>query len=212
MEASRSAHTRPLSPFLFRSFFTAHYFLLSSVFSMCSVVWLVWAAHLSGPYRAMRAAMRCDRRCGVNPEMAMRCDAKSWRCAVSLRKSSAIQRRRDDNKSKIFALRGGHGGREENRPKTFVFVGNATTIKILNVQTLLSRNLVVIAQAPSDALPPSHNAKTLAMRCCDAGHSAAHCQTIESEGGSSEGGSVHISACFLETSISCMKLLCCDHC
>ena len=32
---------------------------------------------LSGPYRAMRAAMRCERRCGLNPEMAMRCDAES---------------------------------------------------------------------------------------------------------------------------------------
>ena len=32
--------------------------------------------HLSGPYRAMRAAMRCERRCGANPEVAMRCDAK----------------------------------------------------------------------------------------------------------------------------------------
>ena len=31
---------------------------------------------LSGPYRAMRAAMRCERRCVVNAEMAMRCDAK----------------------------------------------------------------------------------------------------------------------------------------
>ena len=39
----------------------------------------------------MRAAMRCERRCGVNPEMARRCDAKSWRCAFSLRKSSAMR-------------------------------------------------------------------------------------------------------------------------
>ena len=39
------------------------------------------------------------------------------------------QRRRDDNKNKIFAFEGGGlGGREEN-PKTLVFVGNATTIK-----------------------------------------------------------------------------------
>ena len=30
----------------------------------------------SGPYRAMRAAMRCKRQCVLNTEMAMRCDAE----------------------------------------------------------------------------------------------------------------------------------------
>ena len=41
------------------------------------------------------------------------------------------------------------GGREELRPKTlFFFVGNVTTILISKVQLLLSRNFVVIAQAP----------------------------------------------------------------
>ena len=39
------------------------------------------------------------------------------------------QRRRDDNKIEFLLLRGGLRGREENRPKTLVFVGNATTIK-----------------------------------------------------------------------------------
>ena len=40
------------------------------------------------------------------------------------------QRRRDDNKNKSFAFEGGGlWGREKNRPKTLVFVGNATTIK-----------------------------------------------------------------------------------
>ena len=65
--------------------------------------------------RDMLAAMRCERRCVVNTEMAMRCDAmqKSWRCAFSQRKSSAMC---------------------------------------------------------------SHDAKTLAMRCRDAGHSVqVHC-------------------------------------
>ena len=40
------------------------------------------------------------------------------------------QRQRDDNTDKTFGvLRGrGIGGREENRPKRFFFVGNATTI------------------------------------------------------------------------------------
>ena len=46
------------------------------------------------------------------------------------------QRRRDDNKIKFFALEegGGLGGREENRPKTLVFEGNATTIRFRKVQ------------------------------------------------------------------------------
>ena len=63
---------------------------------------------------------------------------------------SAIRfRRRDDNKNTICVFEGGGlGVREENRPKTWFFVGSATTIKILKVQILLSRNFVVIAQAP----------------------------------------------------------------
>ena len=31
---------------------------------------------LSGPYQAMRAAMRCERRCVLNTEVAMRYNAK----------------------------------------------------------------------------------------------------------------------------------------
>ena len=81
------------------------------------------ASDLSGPYRAMRGAMRCERRCVLNTKW--RCDAiqNSRRCAFSLRRSSAMR---------------------------------------------------------------SRDAKTLAMRCCDAGHSAsdrgssqvALCETI----------------------------------
>ena len=42
------------------------------------------------------------------------------------------------------------GGREENCPKTLLFsLGNATTMKILKVQILLSRTFVVIARAPN---------------------------------------------------------------
>ena len=63
-----------------------------------------------------------------------------------------FQRRRDDNKNESFRfLRGGGlGGREENRPKRcfFCFRGKRHDNKILEVQILLSRNLVVIAQAP----------------------------------------------------------------
>ena len=64
------------------------------------------------------------------------------------------QRRRDDNKNRIIAFEGGGGlgGREENRPKTlfffFFFRGKFLDNKILNSKMLLSRNSVVIAQAP----------------------------------------------------------------
>ena len=71
--------------------------------------WLASCA-LSGPYRAMRAAMRCERRCVVNTEW--RCDAmqKSWRCAFSLRKSSAM--RSQDAKTLAMRCRdAGHSGR-----------------------------------------------------------------------------------------------------
>ena len=57
----------------------------------------------------------------------------------------AHQRRRDDTKNKIFAFEGG------NRPKNTVFRGKRHDNKILNVRILLSRNFVVIAQAPSPA-------------------------------------------------------------
>ena len=39
------------------------------------------------------------------------------------------------------------GAERKYRPKTLVFIGNATTIKF-EVEILLSRNFVVIAQAP----------------------------------------------------------------
>ena len=59
-------------------------------------------------------------------------------------------------KIKFALLRGvGLGGREENRPKNTAFHGKCHDKQILKVQILLSRNFVVIAQAPtnwSDAL------------------------------------------------------------
>ena len=66
---------------------------------------------LSGPYRAMRGAMRCERRCVLNTKW--RCDAmqKSWRCAFSLRKSSAMR----SHDAKTLAMRcrdAGHSGRD----------------------------------------------------------------------------------------------------
>ena len=72
--------------------------------------------------------------------------------AVQIR-SWVCQRRRDDNENKIFAFwGGGPWGQRGKSSKTlffFFFVGNATTAKILNLKILLSRNVVVIAQAPS---------------------------------------------------------------
>ena len=58
----------------------------------------------------------------------------------------SCQRRRDENKNKVFAFeggRGGLGGREENRPKTLVFVGKRHDNKIMKVHILLSREIVL---------------------------------------------------------------------
>ena len=48
----------------------------------------------------------------------------------------------------VFEQGGGLGGREENRPKMLFLRGKHHDNKILKVQILLSRNFVVIAQAP----------------------------------------------------------------
>ena len=60
------------------------------------------------------------------------------------------QRRRDDNKNKIFAFEGGGGpwGKRGESSKNAVFLGKRHDNKILKVQILLSRNFVVMAQAP----------------------------------------------------------------
>ena len=57
---------------------------------------------LSGPYRAMRAAMRCERRCVVNTEMAMRCDAKILAMRVLAAEILCQMRSRD---AKTLAMR-----------------------------------------------------------------------------------------------------------
>ena len=60
------------------------------------------------------------------------------------------QRRQDDNKNKIFAFEGGGlGGREERSSKNACFHGKRHDNRILKVEMLLSRNFVVIAQAPN---------------------------------------------------------------
>ena len=58
-------------------------------------------------------------------------------------------------KIRIAFLRGGGmGGGEENRPKTLFLLGKRHDNKILKVQTLFPRNLVVIAQAPKIGVCP----------------------------------------------------------
>ena len=61
------------------------------------------------------------------------------------------QRRRDDNKNKICAFEGGGPwGQRGKSSKNALFRGKCHDDKILNVQMLLSRNFVVIAQAPNE--------------------------------------------------------------
>ena len=59
------------------------------------------------------------------------------------------QRKRDDNKNKICAFQGGVG-REAGRKivQNAIFHGKRHDNKILKVKILLSRNFVVMAQAP----------------------------------------------------------------
>ena len=59
------------------------------------------------------------------------------------------QRRRDDNKNKIFGFEGGEAlGAERKIVQNAVFRGKRHDNKILKVQILLSKNFVVMAQAP----------------------------------------------------------------
>ena len=61
-----------------------------------------------------------------------------------------LQRRRDDNKNKICAFRGGGPwGQRGKSSQNAVFRGKRHHNKILKVQILLSRNFVVVAQAPT---------------------------------------------------------------
>ena len=53
----------------------------------------------------------------------------------------------------FFRGGGGQGGREENGPKRYFFRGKRHDNKILKVNILLSRNFVVMAQAPSFTTP-----------------------------------------------------------
>ena len=72
-----------------------------------------------------------------------------FRSLGPLGKALLNQRRRDDNKNKICSFEGGGValGAERKSSKTLFFVGNVTTINF-EMQILLSRNFVVVAQAP----------------------------------------------------------------
>ena len=64
--------------------------------------------------------------------------------------NSVCQRQRDDNKNKISAFEGGGPrGQRGKPPKNAVFRWKRHDNKILKVFFLLSRNFVVVAQAPS---------------------------------------------------------------
>ena len=61
-----------------------------------------------------------------------------------------IQRKRDDNKNKICAFQGGVGGGAGRKiVQNAIFHGKRHDNKILKVKMLLSRNFVVMAQAPN---------------------------------------------------------------
>ena len=75
--------------------------------------------------------------------------------AISFCDFSAVRVRDGETTIKInFSLfeggGGGLGGREENRPKHCFFRGKRHDNKILKMQIVLSRNFVVIAQAPKE--------------------------------------------------------------
>ena len=62
------------------------------------------------------------------------------------------QRQRDDNKNKICAFEGGGPrGQRGKLSKNAVFRGKRHHNKIIKVNILLSRNFVVVAQAPKIA-------------------------------------------------------------
>ena len=87
----------------------------------------------------------------LHPHLFFGNAARKHRTSAFQKRIGAVndQRKRDDNKNKICAFRGrgGQGGRAENCPKRF-FHRKRHDNKILKVKILLSRNFVVMAQAP----------------------------------------------------------------
>ena len=75
------------------------------------------------------------------------------------------QRRRDNNKNKIFAFEGGGPWRQRGKlSKNAGFRGKRHDNKILKVEILLSRHFVVIAQAPNK----------MSLVCLRAAHANGH--------------------------------------
>ena len=74
------------------------------------------------------------------------------------------QRKRDDNKNKICVFPGGWaGGQERKIVQNAIFRGKRHDNKILKVKILLSRNFVVMAQAPMVSANPALNSLFVAV-------------------------------------------------
>ena len=66
-----------------------------------------------------------------------------------------IQRKRDDNKNRICAFQGWVGrGAGRKIVQNAIFHGKRHDNKNLKVKIILSRNFVVMAQAPKDLIAP----------------------------------------------------------
>ena len=83
----------------------------------------------------------------VNQVSATPRGQRNWTGPIA-KSSNKAQRRRDDNKNRILHFRGGPWGQRGESSKNAVFRGKRHDNKILKVQILLSRNFVVITQAP----------------------------------------------------------------
>ena len=77
---------------------------------------------------------------------------KHGKCGFSVFFRTKVQKKRDDNKNKICAFQGGLGrGAGRKIVQNAIFQGKRHDNKILKVKCLLSRNFVVMAQAPKGA-------------------------------------------------------------
>ena len=73
----------------------------------------------------------------------------AWRNHSANARMNNIQRKRDDNKNKICTFEGGLGrGAGRKIVQNAIFHGKRHDNKILKLKILLSRNFVVMAQAP----------------------------------------------------------------
>ena len=83
-----SIHALEISNPGLKASFSLEMFTLAGKFHSRPWCFPTWVAHIARCGQrcdVMRAAMRCERRCGVNPEMAMRCDAEmAMRCDAKI--------------------------------------------------------------------------------------------------------------------------------